>query len=76
MTVRPSAIDRIKRYGGVPRGPLRLALRMQATGEEQTVRYDAWIIDGDGRVVLAMERCEGAMNAALNRLADKATPRG
>ena len=51
-------------------------MRMLPDDQPQSVRYDAWITDAQGRVLVAMERCEGHMSAALNRLADKAKPGG
>ena len=76
MTALPSAIGRIQRFAGKANGPLKLALRMLPDEQAQSIRYDAWIIDGDGRVRLAIERFEGHMSAALNRLAGEAAPRG
>ena len=75
MTALPSAFGRVTRYAGGDRsGPLKLAMRMLPDDQPQSVRYDAWITDAQGRVLVAMERCEGHMSAALNRLADKAKP--
>ncbi|ULQ46383.1 SDR family NAD(P)-dependent oxidoreductase [Flagellatimonas centrodinii] len=76
MTALPSAIGRVQRFAGKANGPLKLALRMLPDEQAQSIRYDAWIIDGDGRVRLAIERFEGHMSAALNRLAGEAAPRG
>ncbi|WP_029888457.1 type I polyketide synthase [Polycyclovorans algicola] len=77
MTALPSAFGRVSRYAGGDRnGPLKLAMRMLPDDQAQSVRYDAWITDAQGRVLVAMERCEGHMSAALNRLAEKAKPGG
>ena len=77
MTALPSAFGRVQRFAGATLDqPLRLALRMLPDEQANAVRYDAWFIDTEGRVALAMERCEGHMSAALNRLAGEASHRG
>jgi acyl transferase domain-containing protein/NAD(P)-dependent dehydrogenase (short-subunit alcohol dehydrogenase family) len=70
MTALPSGFGRIQRYAGADLSqPLRLHLRLQ-DGSGTTLRYDAWLLDAQGRVHLAIENAEGAMSAALNRLAE------
>ncbi len=77
MTALPSAFGRVQRFAGAHRDqPLRLALRMLPEEQANAIRYDAWFVDAQGRVALAMERCEGHMSAALNRLAGEASQRG
>lgn len=70
MGALPAAFGRIARFGETPlRGSLTLALRLKPASHPHALRYDAQLIDGNGRVRLLVAGGESTMDSALNRLA-------
>ena len=66
----PTAVGCIRRYAGaLPDEGLRVLWRARSDSSAEYTHYDAWIVDGNGRVRLAFENAESNASKALNRLA-------
>ena len=66
----PTGVGSIRRFAGtLPGDGLRVVWRARDDSSAEYTHYDAWIVDGKGRVRLAFENAESNASKALNRLA-------
>lgn len=66
----PTGVGSIRRFAGaLPGEGLRVIWRARDDSSAEYTHYDAWVVDGGGRVRLVFENAESNASKALNRLA-------